>query len=102
MTTTMIMMMMMTEGRIRKEGDVSEEEGVGLLMKKSDRNLKTNTCCCHHSVKGVTTYSHGEGFSVTQLTTPAPEPLLRGRVTIIMVIHPNLNLTCSKKHMHPA
>jgi hypothetical protein len=79
----------------RKEirgGYVSEEKGVGPLMRKG-----TKTCCCPCSRKRVMTYCQGEGLSVAHIT-PAPQSLLQGRVTIIMVIHSNLNLTCNKKY----
>jgi len=36
--------------------------------------------------------SHREGFGVARIT-PAPKSLLRGRVTIIAVIHSNLHFT---------
>jgi hypothetical protein len=88
---TVMVMMMMTGRRIRG-GDVSEEKGVGPLMRKG-----TNTCCCPCSRKRALTHSHGEGFGVARIT-PAPKPLLRVRVTIITVIHSNLNLTCNKEH----
>jgi hypothetical protein len=57
----------------------------------------------YHGLWGVVrqTYSHREGFSVARLA-PVPEALLWGWVTIIMVVHSNLNSTCSKKQGHSA
>ena len=79
--------------------DVSEETRVGAIDEKRDRNPQTNTCCSPCSRNTVMTYSHREGFGVARIT-PAPKSLLRGRVTIIAVIHPNLHFTCNKKKTH--
>jgi hypothetical protein len=86
-----MMGMMILVGRRIRGGDVSGEKGVRPLRKG------TKTCCCPCSRKTVMTYSQREGLSVTQIT-PAPQLPLQRRVTIIMVIHSNLNLTCNKKY----
>jgi hypothetical protein len=79
-------------GRRISGRDVSGEKAVGPLMGNGSK-----TCCCRCSRKRVVTYSQGEWLRVA-LITPAPQPVLQGRVTIIVVIHSDLNLTCNKKY----